>query len=427
MNQLSRKIQPTLKQAEAKALLNKNTILVYGGGIRSGKSFFLLLNILSFCFEYPKSRWLVIRKDMPTIRRNLFPTFQHLLTMGFDSYVKKWNQSTYVLTFTNGSQIIFMAESFADDKELNRFRGLEINGAGIDEINEIQQATFYKIIERSGSWMQGGKVPIKIIGTCNPSHGWVKELFYDRYRNNTLPDGWAYLNALITDNPFITKEYLASLEKNMPQYEYEIFVKGNWDLKLEGILFSKSDLKRFKFSDIPEKTENGNKIDPFESVTGYIDVADQGIDSLSFPIGKTIGNKIYITDVYFSKDNSDITRQICADMIIKNKINHTRIESNAMGGIFGRDVKKIVSDEYNIRLISNNQNKHTRIVMQYSFIKEYCYFLDESEYSRGSDYDLFIREILSYMKDATSKHDDAPDSLSGLVLYIRQLLSHIYN
>jgi hypothetical protein len=32
-----------------------------------------------------------------------------------------------------------MSESYDSDKELNRFRGLEINGAGIDEINEIRK------------------------------------------------------------------------------------------------------------------------------------------------------------------------------------------------------------------------------------------------------------------------------------------------
>jgi len=40
-----------------------------------------------------------------------------------------------------------MGESFNEDKDLNRFRGLEINGAGMDEINEMQPQTFYKLIE----------------------------------------------------------------------------------------------------------------------------------------------------------------------------------------------------------------------------------------------------------------------------------------
>ena len=144
-------IRPTPKQREARRILNQNNILLFGGGIRGGKSYFLLLSILSYCFQYNKSRWLVMRESMPTLKRNLFPTFNSILQMGFAQYVKEWNQQTQVVTFLNGSEIIFMAESFDTDKELNRFRGLEINGAGIDEANEIQEATFNKIIERTGS------------------------------------------------------------------------------------------------------------------------------------------------------------------------------------------------------------------------------------------------------------------------------------
>ena len=67
-------------------------------------------------------------------------------------FVKDFNNTSLVLTWNNGSQIIFMAEGYDTDKELNKFRGLEFNGAFIDEVNEVQEVTFDKIIERSGSW-----------------------------------------------------------------------------------------------------------------------------------------------------------------------------------------------------------------------------------------------------------------------------------
>lgn len=154
------------------------------------------------------------------------------MAQGFSQYVKQFDRNTMTVTFNNGSQIMFMAESYDSDKELNRFRGLEINGAGIDEINEIQEVTFNKVIERSGSW-NGCKAPIKILCTCNPTQGWVKERFYDRYKNNTLPEGWTYIPAKLTDNPYLSSEYVSSLKNNMPRYEYEVFVEGNWDVALK--------------------------------------------------------------------------------------------------------------------------------------------------------------------------------------------------
>ena len=125
-----------------------------------------------------------------------------------------------------------MAESYDTDKELNRFRGLEINGAFVDEINEIQEETFNKIIERSGSWFHSRGCPSKILASCNPTQSWVKEKFYERYKTNTLPTGMAYVPAKIFDNPYIPKEYFESL-KMLPRYQYEVFVEGNWDVSLK--------------------------------------------------------------------------------------------------------------------------------------------------------------------------------------------------
>ena len=100
----------------------------------------------------------------------------------------------------------------------------------MEEVNELQIQSFYKAIERAGSQIITPKPKPKIICTCNPANNWVKELFYDRYMNNTLPDDWLYIPSKIFDNPYIDDEYLNSL-KSLPRYEYEVFVNGNWDIQ----------------------------------------------------------------------------------------------------------------------------------------------------------------------------------------------------
>jgi len=355
---------------------------------------------------------------MPTLKRNLLPTFQtNFLDKGYLQYVKDWNRETNTVTFNNGSQIIFMGESFNEDKDLNRFRGLEINGAGMDEINEMQPQTFYKLIERSGSWAEAGRVPIKIIGTCNPSNGWVKETFYDKWREGRLKPGWAFINALITDNPYISKEYLDSLQKNMPEHEYEVFVKGNWDVKLEGVLFDKKELKRFSLKNYKPQGK--------EATLGYADIADEGDDYFSMPMADIFSKKIFITDILFTRANVDVTLPMVSGMIKKNNPEYVRVEANNQGSVFIKMLRQLVPVE-KILSVSNTNNKHTRILLQYGFIKEYCYFLDESEIVPGSDYDLFMRQLLAYMKDGSSKHDDAPDSLSGLANFIQGFLPHLF-
>ena len=410
------RIQPTPKQREAHQALNNNTVVLYGGAIRGGKSYWLLLELLTLAFKYDNSRWLILRASYTNISRTILVSFRELMSKGFDQYLKKWDGQTMTATFNNGSQIMFMAESFDGDKELNKFRGLEINGAGIDEINEIQEQTFNKVIERSGSWNGAGHVPIKIICTCNPTHSWVKTRFYDKWENGSLPEGWKYIPAKLTDNPYLSPEYVESLQKNMPDYEYQVFVQGRWDVRLEGLLFDNHDLKRFSLKDL--------NTDGVESTLGYIDVADEGTDYLCFIVGKIFKNKVFITDVVFTNKNVDVTLPLCAGLIQKEKVDYVRVETNNQGSVFIKMLRdKIAPDR--VLGVKNTTNKITRVMMQYGFIKEYFYFRDD--YERNSEYDLFMKQILSFQKDGNNKHDDAPDALAGLSKFIQTMTPDLFN
>ena len=220
------------KQSEAFELATSGDkdVLLYGGAIRGGKTVWLLTTFCYLASHYPRSRWVIVRESLPTLKRTTLVSFQALLDEGLGKYVQDFNRDTFTVTFKNGSQIIFMAESFDTDKELNRFRGLEINGAGAEELNELQEATFNKLIERSGTWLKAGVVPSVILATCNPTHNWVKTRFYDAWKNDTLPERWSYVQARITDNPFIPESYLKGLKLNMLPIDYQRFVEGDWEV-----------------------------------------------------------------------------------------------------------------------------------------------------------------------------------------------------
>ena len=233
-------IRPTRKQIEAKdiVLQDGKQFILYGGAIRGGKSYWLILMFHCLCMQYPKSKWLLMRESLPTLKRTLIPTFMKIYNEGISAFIKDFNRDTWTITYHNGSQLIFMSESYDTDKDLNRFRGLEINGAGVDELNEIQEHTFFKIFERCGTNFIENMPPIKFLATCNPSHGWVKEKVYDKYVTDALPPSWAYIPAKITDNPHVPEEYLQSLRNNMPPDEYRMFVEGDWNVfKIENPFF----------------------------------------------------------------------------------------------------------------------------------------------------------------------------------------------
>lgn len=230
--------EPFPKQQEFldAALSEKYSFILYGGSIRGGKTYALLALFIFLSKVYAGSRWAIIRKDLPTIKRNLYPSWNKIKP---DSFILKHDLDQHTVTFKNGSQIIFFPESYYEDKDMNRWKGLEVNGFGFEEINECQEQSFYKAFERAGTYVIKG-APIQpypiVVATCNPSFGWVKKLVYDNWKLGTMNERWLYIQSRIYDNtPLLEAQpnYLPSLKQNMNKLAYEIFVEGNWDVQMK--------------------------------------------------------------------------------------------------------------------------------------------------------------------------------------------------
>jgi hypothetical protein len=212
----------------------EHNVLLFGGAIRGGKTFCVLGALLILCKMFPRSRWAVVRDTLATLKRNTIPSFRKICPDSFcvgGSLDSAYNQDTQTVTFKNGSQIIFFAENFDADKELFRWRGLEVNGFILEEINELQKKSFNKAIERAGTHVvRDGKQPIPLIlATMNPSQNWTKQTFYQPAMSGTLPKKWHYQTSRIFDNVFMSAEYIESL-KTLPKHEYQIFVDGDWNV-----------------------------------------------------------------------------------------------------------------------------------------------------------------------------------------------------
>lgn len=217
------------------AFSGKYSFITFGGAIRGGKTYCLLALFILLSKIFPGSRWVIVRKDLPTIKKNLYPTWNKIKPTNF---IKSHNHETHSVIFKNGSEIIFFPESYSTDKDLDRWKGLEANGFAFEEINECQQQTLFKAFERAGSYIiKNAEQPKPIVvATCNPTQGWVKDLIYTPWKEQTMRKGWLYIQSRIYDNiPLLTHQpyYLPQLKENLNRYEYEVFVEGNWDVQLK--------------------------------------------------------------------------------------------------------------------------------------------------------------------------------------------------
>jgi len=192
-----------------------------------GKTYVCLAILMRFCLRYPASRWAVIRENMPVLKKTTLPSFKKLLP---GCFLRKYNQQDYVYTFDNDSQIIFMAENYDNDKDFNHFKGLEVNGFLLEQIEELQKGLLDICFIRAGRWKLKNMPKPIILATVNPTQTWVKHDIYLPYHNKTLPKEWFYLSANIIDNPVLSKDnaYMSQFN-NLDPLIKERLIEGNWD------------------------------------------------------------------------------------------------------------------------------------------------------------------------------------------------------
>lgn len=214
----------------------KYRFLGIGGGIRGTKTFACLAAVIVLCKLFPRSRWAIVRKDLPTLRRNVVPSMEKLRLMGVGGFVGELNMSSWVYTCKNGSEILLFPEQITQDPELERWKGLEVNGFVLEESSELSEVAANKAIERAGSWIipstpdnhRPNQPPPLVMCSFNPCNNWPRRWFYDPWKSNSLAEPYFFQPATIADNPYATEEYKESL-KYLPPEEYKRFVMGEWE------------------------------------------------------------------------------------------------------------------------------------------------------------------------------------------------------
>jgi hypothetical protein len=203
-----------------------NRIFHFGGGIRGGKTYTCLFTLLCIANEFPGVKIHIVRDTMPNCIRTVRESFLKMCKSYKKFYQGKDNP---YIELHNGSKIFFFAENFDRDKELDRFKGLETNIFFLEQIEEMQEKTFNKAIERVGTWLQPGMPPGIILTTFNPTYvKWIRDMVYMPYKTKKPLHGHYTVMATAKDNPHIPAD-LWSNWKLMDSESYKTFVEGDWD------------------------------------------------------------------------------------------------------------------------------------------------------------------------------------------------------
>lgn len=218
--------QPKQQQFIEAVFSGKYSVLCYGGSVGGGKSYIGIACLIILCKLYPKSKWVIVRESTETLKRTSLQTFNKIVPAGF---LKAFNQQELRATFTNGSEIMFMSESYSEDKDFDRFKGLEVNGFLLEQIEELQEKLLDVCLMRAGRHHLKKMPPPLVLMNVNPTQTWPKKKVYEPFMNGTLFPDWYYLPATIFDNPVLsTNEAYMSRLKRLDPVTYSRLIEGDW-------------------------------------------------------------------------------------------------------------------------------------------------------------------------------------------------------
>ncbi len=216
--------------------INDYRYFFFGGAIRGGKTYAVMVALKFLCAVYPGSKWHVVRKDMTVLLATTIPSFEKIIA-GDDRW--KWIRTPgnfHVIYTPTNSKIFFKPESLYSDPELNDFLGLETNGFFLEQIEELSEKLWKRAIERAGSWYIHKMPPAFIFSTFNPTNKWVKAFIHDKWVKGELESPFCYIQALTSDNKYVTPDQWAAW-RNMDEANYKNLIEGIWEFEVSGNTF----------------------------------------------------------------------------------------------------------------------------------------------------------------------------------------------
>lgn len=349
--------------------------------------------ILKNSIRYPKSRWLIGRSVLKTLKdttlNSFFDVCKHQGLNAGQHYT--YNAQSNIITIFNGSTILLKdLEQYPSDPNFDELGSLEITGAFVDEVNQITEKAWNIVRSRIRYKLdEFGLIP-KMLGTCNPDKGFIYQNFYKPYKDGTLDPEKAFIQALVTDNPFISQYYIENL-KSLDRISKERLLYGNWE-------YNNNDLALIEYEAITDLYSN-------EGVKGgnlYItaDIARYGADRSV--IGIWNGFR-------------------CEQVIIKSKENTKQIADFIRGtaSIKGIPMSRVIADEdgvgggvVDMLSCKGFVNNSKALKGNYQNLKSECYYMLAEKINKREMYvrcDIGTKKSLSEELEYVWRHNADKD------------------
>lgn len=355
----------TLKQTRAIDFLEDDITndLLFGGGAGGGKSAFGCYWQIKRRLKYPGTRGLIGRAVLKTLKDTTLNTlFQIASLQGLKSnYHYVYNAQRGIITFPSTESEIILKDlaTYPSDPNFDELGSLEITDAFVDETNQISKKAWDITKSRIRYKLDDyGLIP-KMMGSCNPAKNWVYADFYKPYKDGSLPGNRQFIQALLSDNPHISKHYrdnLLQLDKN----SLERLLHGNWE-------YDDDPAALMSFNKIMDVFTNSFVLPGEKYITA--DIARFGSDNTVIGIWSGM-RLIKIVTIAKNKvtEAAEKIKELCDTYSVPNS--NVIVDDDGVGG----GVVDILGCEGFVNNSSPLPNKETKEPENYNHLKSQCYF-----------------------------------------------------
>ena len=204
-----------------------NRFEIYCGSAGSGKSYFITQKILKRALT-EQIRVLVCRRYGSTLRQTCFALFKDVLNKWKLTRYCRIRETDFHIDLPNGSEIIFTGL----DDEQTLLSLVNITVVFVEEVYEVPQDIFEQLNLR----LRGGQNQV-ILAAFNPisSSSWLYKFCIEE-----PPQNLRFIHSTYKDNPFLSAEYVKSLEelKERNPQKWRIYGLGEWGTDPEGLVFT---------------------------------------------------------------------------------------------------------------------------------------------------------------------------------------------
>lgn len=323
-------LKPFYKQHLAYQILwdDKTKYFLYGGGAGGGKSYLGCEWLITQCMQYPGVKYFIAREKLKTLKSSTLLTFfkvarKHGLER--DKHYRYREQQSYI-EFANGSRIDLIEVKFnPSDPMYEDLGSSEYTGGWLEEAGEIAFTAFDVLKSRIGRHMNDKYgIPSKLFITCNPKKNWLYSLFYKPWKENTLEAGYAFLQALVTDNPEIEKSYIQNLRELKDNIMRQRLLYGIWE-------YEATPGSMYDYDAVTDLWSN--VLSPEDLAGNYmtVDVARKGKDKTVIYLWR--GMSLYGVEAYVGQ-LTDITEQRIKELSRSQNIpySHIVVDEDGVGG-----------------------------------------------------------------------------------------------